>query len=252
MIVAENVSIELPIIGAARSFRSEMLVGKVGGLLRKTGGNESSSRRISVSALQDLSFKIEPGDRVGLLGHNGAGKSTLLRVLARLYAPTSGRLRIDGRVTPLLALGTGMDNEFSGYDNIVINGLYLGYSKKDIEARIKQIAEFTELGEFLHLPIRTYSSGMLLRLSFAVATSIEPDILLVDEVFGAGDASFYDRAHQRMDKLVRDSNIFVLASHSTALITQYCNKAVVMEKGRMAYFGPTDEGISHYNAMSAR
>ncbi len=243
-ITADNVSLDLPIIGAARSFRSHLLVNKVGGLLRV--GSKAENEIVKVQALKDLTFRLERGDRLGLIGHNGAGKSTLLRVLAGTYRPTSGSLKIKGNVMPLLSLGSGMDGDFTGYDNIMLYGLYLGLSRQQIAARTREIADFTELGDFLSLPIRTYSAGMLLRLSFAVATSMDPEILLVDEIFGAGDASFYVKAKHRMETMLEKSSILVLATHSVSLITDYCNKTGVMQKGQMAFFGPTAEAIEYY------
>jgi ABC-2 type transport system ATP-binding protein len=247
-IVAKNLSVDFPVIGASRSFRSEVLAGKVGGLLRRSGtGAEPTGGIVKVQALEDLTFWLEEGDRLGLIGHNGAGKSTLLRVLAGSYKPTRGTLEVDGSVVPLLSLGVGMDNDFNGYDNILFYGLYMGLTRKEIAERSRDIAEFTELGDFLNLPTRTYSAGMLLRLSFAIATSIAPDILLIDEVFGAGDASFYDKAKKRMEKMLEASSLLVIATHSMAIIADYCTKGAVMDKGRLAFLGSTADAIKYYN-----
>jgi ABC-type polysaccharide/polyol phosphate transport system ATPase subunit len=241
---AAHVGVDLPIIGAQRSFRHDLLTGRVGGRLRHQG-------RTSVRALDDLSFHFETGDRIGLIGHNGAGKSTLLRVLAGRYPPTAGALDVVGRTVPLLSLGAGMDGDFSGHDNILISGLHLGLSRREIQAQAADIAAMSELGDFLDLPTRTYSAGMQLRLAFAIATAAHPDILLIDEVFGVGDASFYAKAEARMTAIVARANIVVLASHDLGLISRFCNKACVMTQGRLAYVGPVDAAITQYQSAAA-
>lgn len=251
-IVADNMSVALPIIGTSRSFRSALLSNKVGGLLKIGDGTATERGPVIVHALENLTFSLEKGDRLGLIGHNGAGKSTLLRVLAGRYPPTSGTLTIEGSVMPLLSLGSGIDGDFTGYDNIQFYGLYLGLSKKEIAQRTRDIAEFTELGDFLNLPVRTYSSGMLLRLTYAIATSMDPEILLIDEIFGAGDASFYLKAKQRMERMLEASSILVLATHSTALISEYCNKGCVLDKGRILFLGPTSEALKYYSEHISR
>ena len=249
-IAAKDLCVEFPGIGITRSFRHELLVNKVGGLFN-TELKGARKTVVKVSAIRDLSFKLEAGDRLGLIGHNGAGKSTLLRTLAGCYIPTGGTLDVEGQVMPILSLGAGMDMDFSGRENIRLYGLHLGLSHREIEERIQDIAEFTELGNFLDLPVRTYSSGMMLRLSFGIVTSVQPDILLVDEVFGAGDAQFYDKAKARMEALLEQSSLLVMATHSGALIQQYCNKALVLAEGREIFFGGAQEGIDFYNAWVA-
>jgi ABC-2 type transport system ATP-binding protein/lipopolysaccharide transport system ATP-binding protein len=183
---------------------------------------------------------------VGLVGHNGAGKTTLLRVLAGIYEPTIGKAKISGHAAPLFDVALGMDPESTGYENIVLRGLFLGLSKSEIDARVDEIAEFTELGSFLELPIRTYSAGMRMRLAFAVSTSIEPDILLLDEGIGAGDAAFLEKASRRLKEFTEKAAIIVLASHSEALITQMCDKAVLMEHGKILRVGETEDVLEHY------
>ncbi len=243
-------SVEFPVVGASRSFRREILVSTVGGLFR-TDRTHAGTDVYSVTALRDINLELADGDRVGLIGHNGAGKSTLLRTLAGCYWPTSGRLSIDGRVMPLLSLGCGIDGDFTGLENITLFGLHLGLSRKEIAERTEDIAAFTELGSFLHMPVRTYSAGMLLRLTFAVATSVKPDILLIDEVFGAGDMTFYDKAKRRMETMLAASNVFVLATHGLHLVKDYCNKACVLEKGRCVFLGPASCAIKFYEGRAA-
>ena len=243
-------SVEFPVVGASRSFRREILASTVGGLFR-TKRSAGGAGAYSVTALHELNFRLADGDRLGLIGHNGAGKSTLLRTLAGCYWPTSGTLDMDGRVMPVLSLGSGIDGDFTGWENITLYGLHLGLTRAELAQRRDDIVAFTELGSFLHIPIRAYSAGMLLRLTFAVATSINPEILLVDEVFGAGDAAFYNKAKRRMENMLAKSNIFVLATHSLALVQDYCNKACVLDKGRCAFFGPTADAISVYQELVA-
>jgi len=150
---------------------------------------------------------------------------------------------------PLLSLGVGMDGDFSGYENIALYGLHLGMTRKEVEAVTNDIIEFTELGDFINLPLRTYSSGMQLRLTFAIATAFHPDILLIDELFGVGDASFFKKAEARMERMLERSKIFVLASHSNDLIRRYCTKGMVLDKGEIAYFGSCEDAINVYKDM---
>ena len=198
-----------------------------------TGGRiESDAGHVQVvTALRNVSFTINHGDSVGLIGHNGAGKSTMLRTMAGVYAPMQGTVTRQGRVATVLELGTGMDPELSGYENIVRMSMLLGMSKSQIQENAKEIESFTQLGDFLQLPVRTYSSGMSTRLMFAVATSTKPDILLVDEMFGTGDAEFQVHAKKRMEDLLRSVGIFVFASHDNELVKTYCNRFFFLEHG---------------------
>jgi ABC-type polysaccharide/polyol phosphate transport system ATPase subunit len=193
-----------------------------------------------IKALDNISLHLQDGDRVGILGHNGAGKSTFLRVLANIYEPTRGRMVVQGKVSPLLDVMLGIDPESTGYENILLRGLLLGLKRKEILKKMDEIAEFTELGDFLSVPIRTYSSGMMMRLAFAVATSIQPDILVMDEIIGVGDDAFLTRARERLDHLIEQSNIVVLASHSDEIIRKMCNKAIVLDGGRLKQIGPIE------------
>jgi ABC-type polysaccharide/polyol phosphate transport system ATPase subunit len=251
-VVCTQMSVNFPIIGASRSFRSEIIGQKVGGLFKTSGGVEPQGKGVTVAALQDITFSLTAGDRLGLIGHNGAGKSTLLRTLAGAYVPTSGSLVVRGNTVPILSLGAGMDSEFTGYENILLCGLHLGMTREEVARKMPEIAAFTELGDFLNLPVRTYSSGMVLRLSYAVATSVDPEILLIDEVFGVGDAGFFIKAKQRMEATLARSRILVLATHSTALIAEYCNRVCVLSKGTIQYSGTVDEGIEYYNSEVLR
>jgi ABC-type polysaccharide/polyol phosphate transport system ATPase subunit len=204
-----------------------------------------------VRALERVSFRLEHGDRLGLIGHNGAGKSTLLKALAGVYWPDSGSIRIEGRISPLFTSAPGLDLEDSGYENIRTCGMFLGMSGEEIDYKAPEIAEFSELGEYLELPVRTYSAGMVTRLCFAIATSIDPDILLLDEGLAAGDARFAARAEDRMHALIQRTRVLVLASHSEAMIKGMCNRAALMEKGHILKLGPIDEILEEYRLRNA-
>ncbi len=244
----ERVSVEFPIYdGNHRSLRHAFLKVTTGGRVAPGVGN-----RIVVQALQDVSFVLDEGDRVALIGHNGAGKTTLLRVLAGIYHPVSGTITSNGRIAPLFDVNLGMSPDATGWENIRIRALYLGMSTAEITQKIEEIAEFTELGQFLDMPLRTYSLGMQTRLAFAVSTAIEPEILLLDEGIGAGDASFIEKANRRLDDFVQRAGIMVLASHSMEINKRLCNKGIVMEHGRLQYFGPIDEAIAFYAGLIAR
>jgi ABC-type polysaccharide/polyol phosphate transport system ATPase subunit len=199
-----------------------------------------------VDALTQISLHLQSGDRLGLIGHNGAGKSTLLRILAGIYEPSVGKVNINGSIGAMLDITLGMDPEATGYENIRIRGMILGLSKSEIEQIIPDIEEFTEMGSFLSMPVKTYSSGMTVRLAFAISTAIAPDILLMDEAIGAGDAHFMEKAQKRLENFVHQSEILVLASHSNAAIRQFCNKALWLEHGRVHMFDDVETVVSAY------
>lgn len=242
-VVLEHVCVDFPIYGAHYSLRKVLFDRATGGVVNL---GRKRHDRVIVNALRDVSFTLEDGDRIGLIGHNGAGKSTLLRVLAGVYEPVRGRVLVDGNITPLFDMMPGLDVEDTGYQNIITAGLLLGLTRQQIEARAPEIERFSELGEFLSLPVRTYSTGMVTRLGFSVATAIDPDILLLDEGIGAGDARFAERVAQRIDELIGRSSIVVLASHSLALISQICNRAALMDTGRVVALGSVAEIIQKY------
>jgi ABC-type polysaccharide/polyol phosphate transport system ATPase subunit len=243
-----NLTLEFPIYGAQRSLRKQLFHAATGGLIVHGGRHE---RRIAVRALDRLNLSIEHGDRLGLIGHNGAGKSTLLRVLAGVYAPTTGTIAVEGRVSPLFSSSPGIDFDATGYENLVTCGMFLGMSHNEIESKSKDIEEFCELGEYLALPMRTYSSGMVTRFAFALATAIDPGILLLDEGIGAGDARFAERAQKRIEALIGRSDILVLASHSDTLVRAMCNKAVLLVQGRIIAAGTVDTVYEQYVAFVA-
>jgi lipopolysaccharide transport system ATP-binding protein len=229
-ISAAGICVEFPIWNPShRSLKNAVLRATTGGRLAR-----ESSTRVVVQALSDLSFEFERGDRIGLLGNNGSGKTTLLRVLSGIYEPVRGRLEVSGRVSSLLDLSLGMDHEATGLENIVLRGVLMGLPPVAIQAKVNEIAEFSELGDYLSMPIRTYSSGMLLRLAFAVSTSVAPEILLLDEWLGVGDAGFRDKAERRLLELIESSAIMVLASHDESLIRRFCSRMLRLEHGRAA------------------
>ena len=243
-LVLEHVNVDFPIYGTQRSLRKVLLEGATGGLV---GRDKQRSNRITIRALVDVSLDLQDGDRLGLVGHNGAGKSTLLKVMAGVYEPSSGQVLSRGRITPLFDTMPGMDPEDTGYENTITAGMLFGMTREEIEKKVPEIEEFSELGEYFALPVRSYSAGMVTRLGFAVATAIEPGILLMDEGIGAGDARFADRAAKRMEKFIGRSRILVLASHSEALIRSTCNKAAFMKAGRVIAVGGIDEMFRQYH-----
>ena len=245
-IVVENVTVSFPVYGSQKMFRQE-LAARVGGLMRREGRHN----RLTIHALENVSLEIRHGDRVGFLGPNGAGKSTLLRVLAGVYEPTAGRVAIEGRVSPLFNTSPGLDAEDTGYENIVTCGLFLGMTREEISQKTPEIAAFTELGDYLALPVRTYSTGMMSRLGFAIATALDPEILLLDEGIGAGDARFAERAAKRVDALIERANILVLATHGDGLIRSMCNKAVLLHTGRVVTAGGVEDVIEAYRELIA-
>jgi len=198
-------------------------------------------------ALENISLDIERGNRVALIGKNGAGKSTLLRVMAGIYRPTKGKVTREGRVSTLLSAGIGMNPEGTAYENILNAGLILGFDRKTIiDKIIPDVAEFTELDQFLAMPMRTYSTGMKTRLSFAISTAIQPEILLMDELIGAGDSFFVDKARARINVMLERSSIVVLASHNLAVLRGLCERGLVLERGKVKFLGEIEEAISYY------
>jgi ABC-type polysaccharide/polyol phosphate transport system ATPase subunit len=230
-----------------RSIRRQLFeLAAVGGVVR-----QGAHRRARIEALRDVSLEIGDGERIGLVGHNGSGKTTLLKVLAGVYHPVEGFVETHGRISAIFDPGLGMYPDATGFENIVLRGLILGMSREEIERRTEEIAAFSGLGQYLEMPVRTYSSGMLLRLAFAVSTSIEPEILLLDEWIGAGDMHFEELAQARLGKLVDQSKILVLASHRPRLIESICTKAVLLEHGQVRAIGPVGEIVEAYAARPA-
>jgi ABC-type polysaccharide/polyol phosphate transport system ATPase subunit len=200
------------------------------------------------SAVNSVSFDINAGDRVGIIGHNGAGKSTLLKALCRVYEPTKGEILVNGRIAPLLEIGAGFHPEFTGRENIYLNGSILGYSRQKLKDIEPEVINFSELEEFIDTPVKYYSTGMYMRLAFSLATAMQPDILVLDEIFAGGDAAFMAKAKTRMNSLIDKANIMIMVSHDDTLIKAHCNRVLWMDHGRLFADGPPDKLLDQYLA----
>jgi lipopolysaccharide transport system ATP-binding protein len=241
-ITFSDVSIEFPIFNATgRSLTSSILKVATGGKL-----DADPNGRVLVKALTDVSFSLREGDKVALLGHNGAGKSTMLRALGRVYSPTKGTAEIVGEIGSLIDISLGINPEATGRENVYIRGQLLGLSKQEISAKYAEIVAFAELGDFMEMPVRTYSSGMHLRLAFAVSTVVRPEILLMDEWLSVGDADFQHKAEARLRNLVSETKILAIATHSRELVEAVCNRAIWLEHGQVKMDGPVSEVVPAY------
>jgi len=245
LIKLDSVSIDFPVF-------SSQSRGLINTLIRYSHHHQERIERsglgaVQIHALRDISLDIRPGDSVGLVGLNGSGKTTLLRVLSGVYEPTAGSIEVHGQVSALTDLMLGMDPEGSGYDFVNTRGLLTGLNRIERAKLLPDIESFTELGDYLHLPVRTYSSGMLLRLAFAVSTASSPDILLMDEMIGVGDNRFLEKANLRLQKLMEKAQILVLASHNEQILRQFCNKAVLLKEGRVVVIGSVDEVLDQHH-----
>lgn len=241
-IVFDKVCVDFPIYNAStRSLKKRLFQVATGGKI-----SADANGRVVVRALENLSFSLKDGDRVALLGHNGAGKSTLLRLLSGVYAPSSGTAAIQGEIGSLIDIGFGIDAESTGRENIFLRGALLGLTRAEIKEKMEDIIEFSELGDFIDMPLRTYSAGMHLRLAFSVSTVIRPEILLMDEWLSVGDEGFKLRAEKRLNELVASTNILVLASHSKDLVRHTCNRAIWLEHGCVKMDGTPDEVTAAY------
>jgi len=239
----QNVSLTYPVYGAdTRSFKASLVHAVTGGRLEKTSG------KMIVEALKDVSFCLEKGDRLALIGHNGAGKSTLLKVLANIYEPTQGYVNVQGRTNCLFDIMMGMDQELTGYENIVLRGVILGLSKQEVRRITPQIDAFAELGDFMKMPIKSYSSGMKIRLAFGIITHVFSEILLIDEVVNVGDAKFFEKAKAQIHSLIHQSDFMVLSTHDTNTVKELCNKALWLETGVVKCFGTVEEVLNKYQS----
>jgi lipopolysaccharide transport system ATP-binding protein len=213
---------------------------------RAFGVLPEEQRPVGVTALRDVAINLERGERVGVIGFNGAGKTTLLKVMCGIYAPTTGQVTVEGDIACLFELATGFEMEATGWDNILTRGLLLGLTRGEIRERMREIAEFTELGAALDRPVKTYSAGMFVRLGFAVSTAISPDVLLLDEVIAAGDQRFHEKAKRRLEDMVERASILVLVSHSMETVRQMCRRAIWLNEGRVRLDGPAAEVTAAY------
>ncbi|OME86473.1 MULTISPECIES: ABC transporter ATP-binding protein [Paenibacillus] len=214
--------------------------------------SKQDSKMKLFEALHDITFKIEKGKTVGIIGENGAGKSTLLKVLANVYAPDSGNVKIHTDSSSLLTLATGFKSDLSGYENIYINGLLLGLTKKELDEKMNEIIAFSELGDFLSNPVRTYSSGMKSKLAFSIACHIDPELLFIDEVFSVGDARFRKKSSAKIKDLIKSDRTVVMVSHSDDLIKEMCDEVIWLDKGKLIAQGATKEILKDYIAYSNR
>lgn len=238
-IVVDNLSIKFRIYHD----RSPSLKDYVASFFRRTN---KPAAYADFWAVDGVSLEIGAGERVGIIGRNGAGKSTMLKALCRIYEPTRGRIRVNGRLAPLLEIGAGFHPEFTGRENIYLNGAILGCSKAQLREIEPEVIAFAELEEFIDMPVKYYSSGMYMRLAFSLATAMHPDILVLDEIFAGGDAAFVDKAKQRMYDLIDKANIMIMVSHDHHLITSLCNRAVWLDHGRVVADGAPEEVVGRY------
>jgi len=243
----DHVHVDFPLYTArGRSIKNRVLA-QLGSKVRQK--IEEHNQIATVHSLRDISVTLHDGDRLGLVGRNGAGKSTLLRVMSGIYEPVLGNLHVQGSLASITNMSMGMDMEATGYENIVLRGVFLGQSHGQARSRIPEIAEWTELGDALARPVRTYSTGMQVRLAFAVSTTIRPDILILDEMIGAGDAHFIEKARARLNDLVSSTSILVLASHSESVLRQFCNRALLMHDGQVLLDGSVEDVLAEYEKL---
>lgn len=241
-IIADRITLEFPVVGGRRLIPSFRRKGEKRNSDSRVGGDFILSRNRSVvRSLDDVTFTLNPGDRLGVIGPNGAGKTTLLMTLAGIYWPTEGTIKLRGAVDALLNIRLGFRGDATGRRNIYLRGMINGWTPEEIETRVESIIQFSELGDFIDMPFKSYSQGMAARLAFSIATAISPDILLLDEWIGAGDADFQRKAAVRMNAFVDNAGILVIASHSTGLLQSVCNLGMVLDHGRVKAFGPIEE-----------
>ena len=237
----QDLSVWFPLYhGSARSLKKMALAAATGRLGR------DRTQHIVVRALRDINLQLTAGDRLGLVGSNGAGKTTLLRVLAGIYEPVAGRIRVQGSLNALLDPSLGMNPELTGRENILLRGLYAGLPKSSLPRLEEDVAAFAELSDFIDLPVRIYSAGMVVRLGFALATAIKPQILLMDEWFLAGDAAFMEKAQVRLETMVRSAEILVLSTHQVKIVRDWCTRVLWLDQGQVRADGPAKEVLEQY------
>lgn len=241
LIEVDNLSVLFPLYHAGSRSLKKMVVAAASGRLAK-----DQQQRVVVRALSHINLRLESGDRLGLVGSNGAGKTTLLRVLAGIYEPVIGTLRVKGSLNALLDPNLGMNMELTGRENILLRGLYNGLPRSALPRLEEDVADFAELSDFIDLPVRIYSAGMVVRLGFALATAIKPQILLMDEWFLAGDAVFMDKARHRLEEMVRGADILVLSSHQTEIIRSWCTRVLWLDQGKVVADGSADDVLNQY------
>lgn len=242
-----DLSLEFPIYqGGSRSLKKSIVATSTKGNLAR-----DALDRVNVRALSEVTLDIGNGDRVAVIGANGAGKTTLLKVLAGIYEPTRGRIHASGRISALLDISVGLDPESTGRENIVLRGMYMGIHPRHMRRHLDEIADFSELGNYLDMPVRTYSAGMMVRLVLGIWTCIPPEILIMDEWLAAGDMHFLEKARRRMEAFIRASTILVLASHSLPLMKQWCNRAILLHEGRVMADGDVEAVTAIYRGAES-
>lgn len=245
-IEAHEASVAFPLYqGANRSLKKLILAASTRGNVGRDATN-----RIIVQAINRVSFTIQDGDRIALIGRNGAGKTTMLRLLAGIFEPSSGRLDVTGKIAALLESTLGLDPESTGRENIILRGIYLGIKPRAMRCHADEIAEFAELGPYIDMPVRTYSSGMMLRLAFAATTCLPSEVLLMDEWLATGDLHFMAKAEARLEQYIAHSRIMVFATHSMTLAEKWCNRAFWLDQGHLVAHGPVAEVIEQYRAAA--
>ena len=240
MIKAENVSVKYLMtydrIKSMKEYLVQLMKGKI--------------RYEEFWALKDVSFEVKKGEVLGIIGHNGAGKSTLLKVISGILKPTTGSVQVNGTIVPMLELGSGVDFDLTGRENVFLNGAILGYSEQFLKEKYEEIVAFSELGQFIDVPLRNYSSGMVMRLAFSIATVVQPDILIVDEILAVGDAAFQEKSKRRMLELMGGGTTVLFVSHSIQQIREMCNKVIWLERGGVVMAGDTESICNAYEASA--
>tara|TARA_B100000212_G_C27316063_1_gene507981 strand:+ start:162 stop:899 length:738 start_codon:yes stop_codon:yes gene_type:complete len=241
MIDFSNVNLNYPLPSdLSRSLRSN-LVQNVGGIFTKTNKGKNC-----VNALKNINLKIEDGCRLGVIGHNGSGKTTLLRAICGVYPPSTGKIKVKGKISALTDITLGMQPYENGINNIIFRLIFMGHSFRVAKSAVEEIVEFSELGNFIHLPVSTYSTGMYLRLAFAIATHFKPDILILDEIIGAGDAAFQKKVQDRIDKIIDSARISIISSHGLDYVSKYCDRVIQLSHGELIADGNSQDVIVSY------
>ena len=247
----KNVSVNFQINDVNyRSLKKSLITALATTVRSKNNVAFTDDKKVLVNSLSRINFKAEENDRVGIIGLNGSGKTTLLKIISGIIPPSSGLVEIEGALASFIDITSGMDLNLSGRENAILKGMYMGVPPELMKAKIGYIEKFSDLGEFFELPVSSYSSGMVVRLAFSIATSVKPDILVLDEWLSAGDASFVKKMEEKMSNYVNSASILILATHSPSIIKEWCNKVMVLDAGRLVFYGAPNEALSIYNKIA--